>query len=88
MSETYDTRWYDVDVICCSRCHFIQFEGEDSHASWCSAAVPSCGHQMCLMEAALHGCGKCTEYDQIVPGVYCPLAVCHAGAPPLFGELS
>ena len=41
MSEprtTYDTRWYDLDVTCCSRCHFLQFEGHgaDNHADWCN----------------------------------------------------
>ena len=44
MSEprtTYDTRWYDLDVTCCSRCHFLQFEGEDNHASWCASDEPA-----------------------------------------------
>ncbi len=33
-------------------------------------------HDTCLMEEALHDLGRCTEYDHVVPGVYCPLAVC------------
>lgn len=35
-----------------------------------------CTHDTCLMERALHDAGRCTEHDQIVLGVYCPLAVC------------
>lgn len=35
-----------------------------------------CHHDVCLMEAALHERGVCTEHDHIVVGVYCPLVVC------------
>lgn len=41
MSETYDTEWYDEPVTCCARCHFVQFEGEANHATWCPAAPVS-----------------------------------------------
>lgn len=41
-----------------------------------NSAPPDCGHDFCLMEEALHERGACTEYDQIVLGVYCPHAVC------------
>ena len=37
---------------------------------------PDCGHDTCSMEEALHERGACTEYDQIVAGVYCPIVVC------------
>lgn len=37
--ETYDTEWYGEPVVCCARCHFVQFEGEPpNHAVWCVAA--------------------------------------------------
>ena|SRR5688572_31293438 len=37
---------------------------------------PNCGHDVCLMEEALHDAGQCTEMDQIVVGVDCPQSVC------------
>lgn len=43
-------------------------------------APPDCGHDICLMEAALHERGACTEFDQIVLGVYCPHSVCASNA--------
>jgi hypothetical protein len=38
---TYETQWYDEPCVCCSRCHFVQFEGESSHAVWCTDAAPA-----------------------------------------------
>jgi hypothetical protein len=36
MSEPRTTyEWYDEPVVCCSRCHFVQIDGEEQHAGWC-----------------------------------------------------
>jgi hypothetical protein len=42
---TYETLWYDERIMCCSWCHFVQFDDDGpNHPAWCdrdAAAAPS-----------------------------------------------